>query len=255
MSEIGYTASKTAVGLLITYRCDLACQDCNRGGFISESWRPPDMTMDDVAGFFEQARRDMPGLRTVCFLGGEPTLHSQCLEMIRLAESYQVYFPGLRLFILSNGYSRRAQEILAHLSATGLAHVDYANTKTSGYVNPRWTRTIFVSPRDLGMDREPCNSHSSKGYCGFGVDSLGMTVCDLGGMVDSILRLGARTPRLADLFDEKFAEKQTRRLCEHCGANMDSKIGLTQRPGLHAYGQSRLSETWHKAIEFFRETI
>ena len=73
----------------ITYRCNMDCKFC---------WNPVRMIPDMTTEFFEEACRRLPGSVSWKFLGGEPTLHKELFEFIRIAHKY-----GHTSYISSNG--------------------------------------------------------------------------------------------------------------------------------------------------------
>jgi MoaA/NifB/PqqE/SkfB family radical SAM enzyme len=97
MSEIpDYTPKSNEAEWHITYKCDLACPNCNRLCFL-----PPttaDMTLDDAREFNRQAR-ELAWFPKIVILGGEPTLHRDLFEFIEIASELS---PG-RVEVWSNG--------------------------------------------------------------------------------------------------------------------------------------------------------
>ena len=194
----------------LTYRCTLSCRYCNRACFLPPQTK--DMTLDDAREFGRQATA-LDWHPRVLFMGGEPTLHPQLLDFIAIAHEFA---PEVQVW--SNGYTARSKEILAKIEREGLAIVERATQKPGGSMN-HGCQDWFIAPSDFGQERsDPCGCHSGhEAGCGISVDAEGYTLCCCGGAVDGFLRLGARTTRLADLFDPEFAERQTRLLCNNCG--------------------------------------
>ncbi|MGA2035869.1 MAG: radical SAM protein [Thermoguttaceae bacterium] len=198
----------------LTHRCDLACPNCNRACFLPP--QTPDMSVDDGREFCRQAA-DLDYRPRIMLIGGEPTLHPDFLEFVKLASA----FAGSdRVEIWSNGFSAQAKELLALVQDHGLAIVQWGTVKRGNASHP--VRDIFIAPADFGETREPCGTHAcfADPDCGISVDSGGYTVCCMGGAIDGILGLSVRTRRLADLWDPEFAARQTRALCDHCGQHL-----------------------------------
>jgi hypothetical protein len=191
----------------LTYRCNLRCRCCNRCSFLDPP-HTPDMTREDVLGFFAQAR----ALRwepKIIIIGGEPTRHPHFEELVHLCAEQS----DQRVEVWSNGYSRATQQALARISS--VAEVFEETFKRRGsVVHPQ--QDVYCAPVDLGGSRPICGQHASR-KCGISVDAAGYTPCCMGGAVDGVLGLGARTRVLADLWDADKVARQTRLLCDHCG--------------------------------------
>jgi hypothetical protein len=177
-----YTSKSNEAEWHITYRCDLACPNCNRLCFL-----PPttaDMTLDDAREFNRQAR-ELGWFPKIVILGGEPTLHRDLFELIEIANELS---PG-RVEVWSNGYRQAAKDQLARIRAEGRAKVCEETIKTNGCtVLPQ--ADFFLAPKDFGViNHRPCHNHAAIG-CGISVDAEGYAACSIGGAIDSVLQLG-----------------------------------------------------------------
>jgi hypothetical protein len=228
----------------ITYRCNLACVHCNRLSFIPQCI--PDMTPADAENFVAQAAA-MDWHPMISILGGEPTLHPRLLDFIRIAGKLS----DSKALIHSNGFSPESKTILSGIRESGIATIAERTNKRKGSVVHPMT-DWFISPLDIDPARtEPhgCRFHTSyrRSRCGISVDSLGYTICPIGGTIDSFLELGIRTTRLADLFDPVFAEKQSKALCLHCGQGCPL-VTPELRDSLPKVNGTPVSRTWEAAI-------
>lgn len=232
--------------LHITYRCDLGCGSCNRGCFIPDGSKiAPDMTMADVAKFLvevEAAKKQGLVLNDVVIIGGEPTLHPNLLDIVR-----QLTAEKLPVTIFSNAWSERANVLLDYIKTEKLCQI-YQGTHKSGRVDHARREedySIYVSPTDIGipavMDRwTSCPCYTG---CGFSVDSEGYTPCAIGGMIDSVLALGARTQQLSFLLNPKFVRIAMTMLCKHCGAHCCSRSQMKKEDRDVMFG-TVMSPTW-----------
>jgi hypothetical protein len=238
---MNYTPKADKAEWHLTYRCDLACVGCNRACFLPGPPATPDMTLADAQEFSDQARA-LGWFPRIILIGGEPTLHPDLFGFLDLAAGFSA---GAELW--SNGYRPEAKEILERVRRENRVKVIEGTIKTRSVVQP--VRDIFLAPCDFHAQREPCGTHSlyADPDCGISVDAGGYTVCCMGGMIDGILDLGARTKRLADLFDPSFADAQTRMLCNHCGQHLgidnERFAGSAERFGI------RVSPTWQDAFD------
>lgn len=244
-----YTPTSNKAEWHLTLACNLACVNCNRFSFL-ENHPIADMILDDAHEFLRQAK-ELNWYPSIILIGGEPTLHSDFLEFCRISREYLGY-DGL-VQVWSNGSAPNAMEILQqgkdlyNISVPALTH------KAKSQVLE--LDDIFVSPKDFGITRDSCYCHSNS-ICGMSVDHDGYTLCAQGGAIDSVLQLGLRTKRLADLFDPQWAAEHTKRLCEHCGNALSKILPGPENENWRDYVTAQkkkhgayMSPTWLKAQE------
>ncbi len=97
--KYGYADPPLAISILLTERCNLHCHMCPHGeGTVSAPGgrSNPDMIDFDLV---EKTLRELAPYGTeVGLMGGEPTLHPQCVDIIKSASS-----KGLRTNLVTNG--------------------------------------------------------------------------------------------------------------------------------------------------------
>lgn len=239
------TADKLEV--MPTYACSLDCDGCNRGSFLKEP-HTPDMSVDDLRSALAQCD-ELQWAPRILFLGGEPTMHPDFEEMVRVATEWSA---GRRrdwaVQVWSNAYTPKTRAILQKVKDRYCASINPDTHKEGGAIRagfPGWDTSIFVSPTDLGMPlRKPCWQYAWGGICGVSVDSQGFAPCAIGTGLAGLLGEG-RVPRLADLFDEEKRAAVTAKLCGHCGFEIvppERKEGLPKRFGVP------VSPTWERAL-------
>ena len=264
---MGYIPTSGKCEVHLTHRCNLTCTACTRESFLAKP-HTPDMTLEDLDEFFRQADaigwRDMPGPGNgaerprIVVIGGEPTLHPDFLEFVDRIQQWS----GTYAQVFSNGTTRKSQQLIAQARDIGAS----IQSDTFKPVSIRsqddmkegwWCLTTCVSPVDAGM--EPlgkCFSHCSE-ICGFSVDHNGYSPCAVGHSASTVLRLGAVTKNLADLWDEEKAKAMTEAQCRHCGWNVRGRYGNPD--GVEAFEKyaaalpqlksgTLVSPTWEKAL-------
>ena len=226
-----------------TLSCDLSCSACSRGSFLRQPHTAP-MTIEDAHEFIRQARdlRWWPG---IVITGGEPTLSSHFLELVRIAceftrepadnprpmaQSESRSARHVRIF--SNRHTEKARRLCEEARDRYGASLVIETQKLAGTVRgpedyPGWGLDTFVSPEDIGKPlRVPCYQHSSQ-ICGVSVDHDGYSPCSPGGALGALLGVG-KTKRLADLFEPEKMAAMTEALCRHCGSCAVQMGVLTQ---------------------------
>ncbi len=249
-NKINYTPTSGKAELHITFRCNLQCVNCNRASFLREE-HTPDMTVEDVKEFFRQAN-ELNWNPDILIIGGEPTMHHNFEEIVALAREYKGK-DGL-VQVWTNG---RDREMVKHIREKYAASVPEETFKEKSRIDFPWD-DYYVSPADYGMERHKCWQHGSE-ICGISVDSNGYMPCAVGGMIDGMLKLGLRTKRLADLFDNEKNAAITKEMCKHCGACLSQLLKGDELTDWRNFVTSQkkrfgsyLSPTWYNATEGMR---
>ena len=258
-----YTPKSNSAEWHITYECDLACIACSRMCMAPPA--APDMTIDDAAIFVQQCL-EIGWKPDILILGGEPTMHKDFFAFIHIANTL-----GSAVVVYSNQYSKEAKKKCKQVEDEKIAVVHHLSAKPKGSVT--FTDNIALSPKDFGIENAPpCfvhtafsgenrppglavtlpNGESFVPVCGISVDSLGYTLCPVGGTIDSFLDINIRTKELKDLFDENFALKHTCDMCGVCGFAYQSRTGQSnwhKHESVKKYRGTHLSPTWKKAVD------
>jgi len=243
-----YSCSSHAVSaeLHITYRCDLACINCNR--LCEAPPTTPDMTLDDAVNFVDQCEQ-IKFKPKIILIGGEPTLHEEFWSFIPIVKRYST-----EVILISNQYSERAKEICRICRDENiLTVIDEGSPKPRG--SEIFDESVSLSPKDFGLEKCPpgsCPWHANAGACGISIDHHGYTICPCGGAIDGMLNLGARTKNLKDLFDKNFALQQTCKLCDNCGAFYKQRTGQSgweKHATVKKYRGTPMSPTWYNAVK------
>jgi hypothetical protein len=266
-----YTPTSGKAELHITYRCNLTCTACTRESFLT-SPHTPDMTLEDLEEFFDQADaigwKNMPGpgggeKPRLVIIGGEPTLHPNFLQFVIACMTWSETY----VQVYSNATTAKSKALLDEARAHG-ASIPASTFKPVSIRGPKdtedgyWCLTTCVSPVDAGIGAlGKCFSHCSE-ICGFSVDHNGYSPCAIGHSASTVLGLGAITKNLADLWDEEKAKAMTLAQCAHCGWNLKGRYGNNEAAAefeKYAMGLPRLksgtpvSPTWEKALRQFEK--
>lgn len=244
---MNYTPTSGKAELHITYRCNLQCVNCNRASYL-RSEHTPDMTLDDVRVFFQQCR-ELNWDPDILIIGGEPTMHPDFLDIIALSRAFKG--PKGLVQVWTNG---RDRTLIQHIRDKYQASVPEETFKEKSRIDFPWD-DYCVSPADHGIVRHKCWQHGSE-ICGISVDAEGYMPCAVGGMLDGMLKLGLRTKRLADLFDNDKNAAITQEMCKHCGACMTQLLSGPEKEEWRNFVESQpkrfgafMSPTWLNATE------
>ena len=224
----------------VTYRCDLRCRGCNRAGFLGQT-HIPDMTLDTFTGTLEEIE-ELGFSKSILIIGGEPSLHPQCLEFLRVAKAR-----GFEQSLWTNCYNDAAKELVKITEQEELAHAVRRTWKARGVperFHKSTTWTVYCSPADCGMERAPCGWGAG---CGPSVDELGITPCPIGGVMAAyVCSPKASTKTLRDLLSSDWLHQSFKELCKHCGAFMDDE--LRDRPEVTSINDTLMTKTWIDAF-------
>lgn len=224
----------------------------------------PPMTLDDVREFIRQAQ-ELDWVPGIVITGGEPTLHPEFLEIVRIASEFThstgkseiatERASGNYVRIFSNAYTEKSRRLLEEASARYRASIVRDTWKLGGSVTsaadyPGWVDDVFVSPTDLGKPLRAVCYQACSQICGLSVDSEGYSPCSPGGALGALLGVG-KTKRLADLFDQQKVAELAAALCRHCGSqavgmNILTREEVDAQPKLF---NSPMSPTWVRAFE------
>ncbi len=244
---MNYTPKSGKAELHITYACNLSCTNCNRASYLKNP-HSPDMTITDVIEFFSQCI-ELNWKPDILIIGGEPTMHPQFEEIVAVSRRF-VGDNGL-VQVWTNGRDKAMVDKIRHKY---MASVPEETFKERSRIDFPWD-DYFVSPADYGIERQKCWQHGSE-ICGISVDSGGYMPCAVGGMLDGMLKLGLRTKRLADLFDNEKNAALTKEMCKHCGACLTQLLSGEEKENWRKFVDdqpkrfgSRMSPTWMSKTE------
>lgn len=200
------------------------------------------MTVGQIRRFLEESRERGFHWERINLIGGEPTLHPQFDEILRLVlEHRDRHSPGTRVVVCTNGFGPQVNRVLARLPAGA----EVLNTRKSG---PRQDFVPYnLAPCDrpeyAGVDfRNACRAARD---CGAGLTAYGYYPCPAAGSLDRIFGfdLGRKTlPSPDDRMEEELS-----RFCPLCGF---FRLNWTT----DVPSGSTMSPTWQRAYEAWRRT-
>ena len=200
----------------ITYKCSLACPNCNRlcGTFP----RRNETSVQAIREFVDASIESKKKWEHIYIAGGEPALHSNIEGVFAELQRYIDYHKreyGTKLLVkyFTNNHSLRARRILAALPE------DYIVINSNKKDSSRSFKPVCVAPIDLGYydddNLRPCQELYQ---CGMALNHHGYYPCAIAAAIDDVLlggKLGVKS--LGDVTFERMADilHQTCRYCGH----------------------------------------
>ncbi len=206
-----FEISRQYIEIDITYRCNLACANCNRS--CTQSPSRTDLPVEAIAAFIEQSLARGIRWKRVRLLGGEPTLHPEFFAILKgLLQYRQSHNPDLRLVVCTNGHGKAVKQVLSHIPPAVVVKNSY---KTSA--RQRLFRPFNRAPRDsvgyrLADFSAGCRILSD---CGIGLTPMGYYPCAIAGGIDRIL--GFRRGRKALPQPLESLRSELPLFCPMCG--------------------------------------
>ena len=249
-----YRPSHKRILIDITFDCNLGCVDCNRSAGPGQAPSADHMTPEQIRRFVAESLAQHRQWEGIQIEGGEPTLHPQFEEIIRILNEYRRrHLPSAWIQINTNGYSSSSRALLSRLPPG----IDVYSSEKKG-PRQRLHCAFNVAPVDLP---EFSGTNYSQGcfqpaQYGLGLNRYGYYPHPACGGIDRVFGfdVGRKTlPSVRDDLRDQFA-----RLCCYCGCfrNFSSRVrsDYDLRPSsaeITLCGQ--ISASWRDAYRRYRE--
>ena len=205
-----WTVSREYLEIDVTYRCNLACPNCNRS--CAQAPRSTDISIEQIEQLITESLLRGYQWRRIRLLGGEPTLHPRFLEIIQLLRTYRYrHLPSLRIVVCTNGHGPNVRQMLDLLPED----IEVKSTEKTG--PSRLFRPFNMAPCDSWLHRfydyeTGCRILSE---CGMGLTPMGYYPCAISGAIDDIVQYRIGRKRLPDPSD--FMKDMLKTFCPLCG--------------------------------------
>ena len=237
-----FAVSRQFVEIDITYRCNLRCANCNR----SCTQVPSDLEMpvERIAAFIRESTEAQIRWRRIRLLGGEPTLHRDFFDILRLLLDYRDrHNPGLRIVVCTNGCGGRVNRALARLPRG----IEVKNTfKTD---RQRLFRPFNMAPADSLRYRFADYAGGCRILedCGIGLTPSGYYPCAVAGGIDRIFGFGLGRKTLPGYGDRMTDHLRTFcPLCGHFGFSWPTRRAKLSPAWKKAYAAARIEKAREK---------
>jgi len=247
-----YHPSHRKIIIDITTSCNLGCIDCNRSCGQGQAPSDEHMSIAQVERFIKESVEQRRRWKEIALEGGEPTLHPQLSEILKLLLLYRrKYSPRTNIKILTNGFGKKAKEAIASLHHL---NIDIYNSR----------KTSIVQKNHLAFNIAPCdvqefqNVDFSQGCClpacyGVGLTKYGYYPHPICGGIDRVFgfNIGRKNlPSYNDLMTDQFTK-----LCRLCGFFRHSIHFRSKRKNdsVEFDHKGPMSMTWQQAYSSYRQ--
>ena len=210
MERKSFKCSYNRIELIITYKCNLRCINCD--AMVSQAPSSDSMTVDQIKKFIEETIKDKIEWKHIRVLGGEPTIHNNFLEIMELIGSYKInHSPNTRIQVVTNGYAPTSNKIIEKLPK----YIEIENSNKKGSFQPQFA-PINEAPIDSGLysARDFSKGCWIPALCGIALDMNGYYPCSAAAAFDRVSGYGLgkkQVPQFGEL------EKLFKVYCKMCG--------------------------------------
>lgn len=225
----------------ITYLCTLKCFNCNRGISVAPANKEQNMTVDQIQKFIDQSISCSYPWERIKLIGGEPTVHPQFDDMVKLLYDYKKkHNPTLDLRVTSNGTTKYTMQKLQKVNENYPEIIVENSGKENNFISG--FSLIHVAPCDMYAYK----NHKYKGCwiseeCGIGLNFLGFHSCSVGGSIARLFNYEIAIKNVEDINVDLLMNTYDS-LCSLCGMYHNIKVDDNNI-------ETIMSPTWEEQIK------
>lgn len=234
--RVNYRRCQNRIEIDLTYECQLRCFNCNRS--CRQAPTEEKMTVGQIRKFIEESIADKIRWERIRLTGGEPALHPDIFEILKLLLEYKKSFsPKTDIQFVTNGAGAVINGILKQLPAE-VRIINSAKKSPFQLFSP-----FNLAPLDNRRYRAKDYSVGCVNYskCGMGLTPFGYYCCAVAGGIDRIFGFNIGRKRLPRENDSMNDHLQV--FCKLCG--IFGHFRLTRK--------ELVSPTWKSAYENYRK--
>ena len=246
-----YRPNVRMISLEITTDCSLHCFNCNRS--CSQAPSSENMSVAQIAKFVKESISLNWRWERILIMGGEPTLHPNFFEILKVLGVYNKYNPACIISLETNGFDLRTKKILQKIPKFIRINNTDKRTPKQKYLS------YNIAPIDLP---EYENSKFESGCstaqrCGLGMIRYGYYGCGSGASVDRVFGFDIGIKKLEDLNDDNVF-KQFKILCKYCGIYKINSLPIPDKENIKTWEDSLIttqqtSPSWKKAYDQYKK--
>ena len=221
------------VAIIPTYDCNLKCINCNQSCRQAPSIEH--MAVEQIEKFVEESKNQKRRWDLIRILGGEPTLHPQIWDILRLLLAYKRdHSSNTTIRFYTNGLGPEVNSVLAKMPE----EVRITNTKKTSVAQNFYS--INIAPMDVKAysNLNYLNGCFVTTFCGIGLTRYGYYQCEIAGSIDRVFGLDLGRKELPGCEDSMADLLKT--FCKYCGYFKHDNFRTDE--GL-------MSPIWEKAYE------
>ncbi|WP_051267617.1 radical SAM protein, partial [Treponema pedis] len=211
-----FSANTDKIEIDITFKCNLKCNGCNRSCGLAPS--DEEMSIDDINNFIADSIHNNKKWKMINILGGEPTLHSNFLQIITILQKKyaDIFNKNVTIQIVSNGLTEKTKELCKQAEKLKNVIIDYESFKTKNTID--YFTPFSDAPCDDNKFNEVDYSKACwvTAYCGIGLNKNGYYACSVCGGIDRVLKTSNGVKSFTELTEDKQKE-HFEKFCRLCG--------------------------------------
>ena len=235
-----YKRSRDRIDVDITWDCNLRCFHCNRS--CEQAPTQDRMTVGQIRRFLEDSRERDIRWKEIHIIGGEPTLHPDIDEIMRLVLEYRDrYSPGTNVKLTSNGHGAKVAGVLQRIPKG----VDIRDTKKDDRCQAQFV-PFNLAPRETAdyAQADFRNGCAVTRDSGIGLSPNGYYPCVVAGGIDRVF--GFNRGRKSLPAPEDGMEQELAHFCSLCGF---FRLNYT----IETDGEPLMSPAWERAYAAWRQ--
>jgi len=227
----------------IIEQCNYRCKACSRScGNAPSAER---MTIEQIEVFVNDSIRLNWQWNSIMIIGGEPTMHPNLLEIIKVIKKYKDFNRACIIRLMTNG-SDVAKKVLPVIPSWVVIQNNAKTklTKYQGHYMP-----FCVAPADIGeWDQYNLVKCNRPCMCGMGLTKDGFFLCHLSGGIHRVFGLEKGIEKLDDVTFESL-NKLLPLSCKYCGFYFEAGERYKK------YDINIITKSWEEAYKNYNNIV